>query len=142
MPDILLEATIAVSPDKVFTALTEGEALEGWWATQAVAEPKVGSTVEARFGDDAYVHKFEVIDLEPKRRVDWICRDSLPEWNGTHMTWELSTAEAGTKILFGHRGWASADGMLPMCSYHWAIYLNSLKHYAETGKGNPYPFVD
>jgi uncharacterized protein YndB with AHSA1/START domain len=70
MPDILLEVTIAAAPDNVFKALTEQQGLEGWWTTHMVAEPNVGSTVQVRFGDDPFVHKFEVIDLEPEHKVE------------------------------------------------------------------------
>lgn|SRR5258708_3623931 len=143
MPDILHEVTIAAAPDKVFEALTQSPGLEAWWATYAVAEPKVGSTIQAFFGDDSVVNNMEVLTLEPARKVEWITRQSsLPEWIDTHITWNLSPTENGTKLLFGQCGYASADGCLAMCSYNWAGYLTSLKDYLEKGKGNPYPFSD
>ena len=49
MADILHEVAIFASPDKVFKALTEQPGIEGWWTPHAVAEPKVGSIVEAHF---------------------------------------------------------------------------------------------
>ena len=51
MHDTLLEATIATSPDKVFKALTEQQELGAWWTTDMIAEPKVGSTLQATFHD-------------------------------------------------------------------------------------------
>jgi uncharacterized protein YndB with AHSA1/START domain len=127
----------------VFKALTERQGLEAWWVTHAIAEPKVGSTIQAFFGHEPFTEKMEVRTLEPDRKVAWITRQSiLPEWIDTHITWDLSLVENGTKILFGQRGYASADGCLAMCSYHWAGYLSSLKDYLEKGKGNPYPFSD
>jgi uncharacterized protein YndB with AHSA1/START domain len=143
MPDILHEVTIEAAPDKVFKALTESQGLESWWATRAIVEPKVGSTVQVVFGAGPVLNKLEVLTLEPDRKVEWIARQSnLPEWIDTHITWDLLPIENGTKIIFGHRGYASADGCLPMCSYQWAFYLTSLKNYLETGKGNPYPYAD
>jgi len=139
---ILHEMTIAATPDQIFKALTEPQVLEAWWATHAVGEPKVGSMVQLRFGNEQSANgmeMLEVITLEPGRKVEWLDRQSLlPEWVGTRITWELSPIENGTKILFGQRGYASAEGCLAMCSYHWAGYLTSLKAYLETGKGNPY----
>ena len=139
MADILHEVVIAAAPDQVYKAITEASGLESWWATHAVAEPKVGTTLEVRFGDNPIVNKMDVIDLEPGRKIEWLTRQSnLPEWVDTHIVWELSPIENGTKIRFGQRGYASAEGCLAMCSYHWAGYLTSLKDFLETGKGNPY----
>ena len=141
MPDILHEVTIAASPDQVFKAITEQQGLAAWWTTHIVAEPKVGSMIEARFFDGRSVHNMEVLTLEPGRKVGWITRQSfLPDWPETRVTWSLSPIQAGTKILFGQRGFASADGSLPKVSYGWAVYLTSLKEYLEKGKGNPHAY--
>ena|SRR5258706_5412009 len=135
--DILHEVTIATAPNKVFKAITEQKGLAAWWTTHAVAEPKVGTTAEFSFMGGQFVIKMEVARLEPARKVEWITRQGAPDWNGTHVTWDLTPADNGTKILFGHRGFASADGSLPNTSYNWAVYLTSLKGYLEKGKGNP-----
>lgn len=141
MPDILHEVTIAATPDKVFEAITEPKGLEAWWATHAIAEPKVGSMVQVSFGNHEFLTHLEVLVLEAERKVEWLARQSpLSEWNDTHITWDLSPVEQSTKLLFGHHGYASADGVLALSSYHWAVYFMSMKDYLETGKGNPYPF--
>src|SRR5579859_1323608 len=131
MPDILHKVMIAAAPERVFQALTQSQGVAAWWTPYAAAEPEVGSTVELRFGDDSFVHIFKVLTLEAKK-VEWLTLQSLPEWNGTHLIWELSPAEEGTNVLFAHRGWASTEGLLPFSSYHWALYLTSLKDYLET----------
>jgi uncharacterized protein YndB with AHSA1/START domain len=137
MPDILHEVTIAAAPDKVFKALTEGQGLEAWWTPHAAAEPKVGSTVQVSFRDGQFVVKMDVAKLESGRKVEWIIQQGVPDWRGTHVTWDLSPLGKGTKVLFGHRGFASADGSLPGASYNWAFYLTSLVDYLEMGNGNP-----
>ena len=141
MHDILLESTIAAAPDKVFRALTEQQGIEAWWAPRVVAEPKVGSTVEATFhvgSPQQFVIKMEVSNLEAVRKVEWLPRQGAPEWHGTHITWDLAPVEQGTKVLFSQCGFAidSADGNLPGRD-GWDFYLSSLKDYLETGKGNP-----
>ena len=139
MYDILHEVNIAEAPDKVYEAITESKGLEAWWAPQALAEPRVGSTVQARFADGHFVITMDVAALEPTRKVEWIIQEGLAEWQGTHVTWDLVPAVVGkgTKVLFGHRGFASTDGPLPAASYDWAFYLTSLVEYLETGKGTP-----
>lgn len=134
MPDVLLEVTIAATPDKVFKALTEQPGLEAWWTKPIVAEPKVGSMIEASFNGRQAVLKMEVVTLEPAHKVGWSIRQGLTDWGGTHFTWDLSPVEKGTKLLFGYRGLAaSADPWLPSLSYSWAVNLTRLKDYLEKG---------
>ena len=140
MPDILHEVTIEVAPEKVFKALTEQQALAGWWTTHTVAEPKVGSISEFSFMGGQFVIKMEVSRLDPAHKVAWMTKQGAPDWSGTRVTWDLAPVDTGTKILFGHRDFASADGSLPSTSYNWANYLTSLKDYLEKGKGNPHTY--
>ena len=62
----------------------------------------------------------------------------VPDWPGTRVTWDLTPVEGGTKLLFGHRDFASCEGSLPMTGFNWAWYIISLKKYAETGTGSPH----
>ncbi len=142
MPDIVLELTIAAAPDKVFKALTEQQGLEAWWTTHMVAEPKVGSALEAflkggQTGGQSVI-KMEMRTLEPDCKVVWGVLERVAGWGGSQFTWDLSPVENGTKVLFGYRDFpASADGNLPWLTYGWAVNLTSLKDYLEKGKGNP-----
>ncbi len=141
MHDILLDSTIAATPEKVFRALTEQQRMEAWWAPQVVTEPKVGSMVEATFhvgSPQQFVIKMEVSNLEVSHKVEWIPRQGAPEWIGTHIIWDLAPFDQGTRVVFRQRGFAidSADGNLPGRD-GWDFYLGSLKDYLETGKGNP-----
>ena len=138
MPDILLELTIAAASDKVFKALTEQHGLEAWWTTHMVAEPKVGSPVEAYLRGGQQVIKMEMRTLEPGRKVVWGILERVAGWGGSQFTWDLSPVENGTKILFGYRDLLdAATSNLPSLTYAWAVNLTSLKDYLEKGKGNP-----
>lgn len=141
MHDIVLEVAIAAAPDKVFKALTEQREVEGWWSPLVAAEPKAGSTLQATFhggSDHEFVIKMEVVNLEPAHKVEWIPKKGAPEWNGTHITWELMPLERGTNVLFAQRNFTldSPDGNLPGRD-GWVFYLSSLKDFLESGKGNP-----
>lgn len=137
MPDILHEVVIEGAPDKVYRALTEQSGLASWWTTHAAAEPKVGTIGEFQFEGGKFVIKMQVDALEPGRRVDWKTVQGAPDWGGTRVTWDLTPVENGTKVLVGHRDYPSYDGTFASVSYHWAMYLTSLKAYVETGRGNP-----
>ena len=137
MPDILHEVAIFATPDKVFKALTEKRGIEGWWTPYAVAEPKVGSLVEAHFANDRFIVKMQVVALEPERKVEWNFQQGDPEWDGTNITWDITPTTKGSRLLFGHRGFASANGSMPATNYNWGFYITSLINYLEKGTGNP-----
>jgi uncharacterized protein YndB with AHSA1/START domain len=137
MPDILHEVTIQGSPEKVYDALTHQEGLESWWTTNAKAEPKEGTILEFQFHNPDAMFKMEVAKLEPGKKVYWNVLQGAPDWGGTHVTWDLEAVGGGTKVLFGHRDYASYGGSFASVSYSWAWFLTSLKMYIETGQGTP-----
>ena len=144
MPDILIQVTIAAAPEKVYEAITQH--LNDWWDPDAISGAKVGSIVQPHSDNAAvrgggFATKLEVVTLEPARKIEWLTRQGVPDWSGTRVTWDVSPVEnidpKGTQLLFGHRGFASAEGGYPRYTYSWAYYLVSLKAYLETGKGQP-----
>ncbi|MEZ4672141.1 MAG: SRPBCC domain-containing protein [Anaerolineae bacterium] len=137
MPDILHELTIEGKPEAVYKAITEQDGLSSWWTVHATAQPKVGAVDEFRFGGGQIVMKMEVSKLEPGKAVQWKALQGAPDWGGTQVTWDLTPIETGTKLLFGHRDYASTEGSFASVSYQWAWFLTSLKSYIETGKGTP-----
>jgi len=138
MPDILHEVTIQGAPDKIYEAITQQNGLRGWWTTQATAQPAVGSVSEFKFYGGQVAMQFKVDALEPAHRVAWSALSGVPDWLGTHVTFDLTPVENGTKLLFGHRDFASYDGSYAMTNFNWGWYLISLKRYIETGKGEPH----
>ena len=137
MPDILHELMIEGKPDAIYKAITEQAGLAGWWTVHATAQPKVGAVDEFGFQGGQVVMKMEVAKLEPGKAVQWKVLQGAPDWGGTQVTWDLTPGDAGTKVLFGHRNYASTEGSFASVSYPWAWFLTSLKAYIETGKGTP-----
>jgi uncharacterized protein YndB with AHSA1/START domain len=138
MPNILHEVTIEAPADKVYKALTEQAGLAAWWTHHTKAEPRVGSIAEFGFYGGQAVFKMKIDTLEPGSTVNWSVQGGgPPDWANTRVTWDLSTEENGTKVLLGHRGFASEDGSFANTNYNWGWFLTSLKSYIETGKGTP-----
>jgi len=137
MADILHEVEINTSPTKVYEAITQQQGLASWWTTDTKAKPEVGSISEFGFDGGKFLIKMEVAALEPNHKVEWKSRLGAPDWDGTYVTWELTSVAGGTKLLFGHRNYASTDGSYASVNYNWGKYLSSLKDYLETGKGSP-----
>ena len=140
--DILHEVTIDAPPAKVYEALTEQSGLQAWWTEHATAETQVGSVSEFSFYGGAVVFKLSVDKLEPNGKVYWGVQQGAPGWDNTRITWDLTAAEDKTKVLLGHRRWASTDGLYASSSYNWAWYMTSLKTYLETGAGTPHTDAD
>ena len=138
MADILHEVTIAAPPDTIYKAITEQNGLRSWWTQQATAKPQVGTVSEFGFYGGQVLMQLEVTDLTPSQHAEWKSISGVPDWQGTRVTWDLTPVENGTKLLFGHRNFASTDGSYAMTNFNWGWYLISLKRYAETGTGSPH----
>ena len=83
--------------------------------------------------------KFDLVKLEPGKRVQWRFTAGPEEWVGTDLTFELSRDGDQTLIVFGHCNWREAVEFMAHCSMKWATFLLSLRELLETGKGKPSP---
>lgn len=143
MSAIVTERTIAATPQSVFNALTKPDEIARRWSDEARVKPEVGSLGEFRFRHPAGVLQFEVAELEQDEKVSWISRQGSPYWAGTSVTWQLTSVQNGTNVLFTHDGFAQAEEVYEQTRGNWEYFLDSLKSYLETGKGTPGfpPFV-
>ncbi len=62
----------------------------------------------------------------------------MDDWIGTHVGFDLSPADGGTKVRFHHRGWATQSGHFRISSYCWAQLLHLLKRWVEAGEVLPH----
>lgn len=139
MPDVLLEVMVEAPAEQVYQAITDQAGLAGWWTTNSKAQAKEGTTSEFTF-PDGFVIKMHVDKLDKANHaVKWTAVQGAPDWGGTVVTWNLTPVENGTKVVLGHRNYASYDGSYASVAYNWATFLTSLKKYVETGEGTPVP---
>lgn len=137
MYDIKHLVTIDAPISVVYMALTEQEGLAGWWTTDTVANPRVGSIAGFRFGDQ-YHNTMRIEVLEPDSRVEWVCLDGNPEWVDTTIVFALEAQDGSTVLRFTHGAWREMTDFFGACNYNWGFYMRSLKAYCETGKGTPF----
>ena len=128
MPDILHRVGIKSSPSAVYGALSTIEGLAGWWTRTTRGDGSVGG-----------VFDMKVLELDPPGHVLWEVVDGPAEWIGTRVGFDLKQEDDHTIVLFRHRGWKEPVEFMHHCSTKWAVFLMSLKAYAETGTGTPYP---
>jgi uncharacterized protein YndB with AHSA1/START domain len=143
MVDIIHRMGIRAPLSKVYAALSTVEGIAGWWTRDTSGESRPGGNVKvvfrSRAGDEIGKMVFEVIELNPNKKVQWRFESGPEEWIGTDVTFTLSEAGDQTLISFGHRNWREAVEFTAHCSMKWATFLLSLKQLVETGKGRPAP---
>lgn len=137
MTEILHKILTKTTSDRVYTCLTAVGSLAGWWTSTTTGESAPGEALNFHFGE--HVARMRVEALEPNRRVVWRCTDASSEWIDTLLTFELTEEQGGTLLRFGHRNWKEGSDFFAHCSMKWATFLLSLREFAETGKGRPYP---
>jgi uncharacterized protein YndB with AHSA1/START domain len=139
MVDILHRIGITASPEDVTKALTTIPGLAGWWTDDTQGDEAVGGVITFHFPVAGGSFSMKVLDVEPGKLVRWAVVDGPEEWIGTHVSFELSTADDYTIVLFKHEGWKEPVEFMYHCSTKWGSYLLSLKKYVETGQGDPAP---
>jgi uncharacterized protein YndB with AHSA1/START domain len=143
MVDIIHRIGIKASSQKVYEALSSIHGLSHWWTENVEGKEQIGGNISFTFkeknGEIKGTMVMEVLTLKPSAEVRWRCKEGPDEWIGTEITFELSRADNQTIILFGHRNWREAVEFTAHCSMKWAVFLQSLREYVETGKGRPSP---
>lgn len=138
MPDIRHLLRINASTEKVYNAITTQEGLSGWWCPDTMAKPEEDSVARFTFGPE-YFKEMKITELKPAKRVKWFCLAAYEEWIGTTITFELQSSGKSTTLAFQHDNWKKYTEEFAACSYHWAMFLRSLRLLCETGKGQPSP---
>ena len=137
MPSIKHYLPIKAHPEKVYNAITKTGGLCGWWTVEAKADERVGGTAEFVFGE-RYYNKMRISNLEPDKKLEWVCLEGDKEWIGTTFLFDLEEKDGSTILRFSHNNWKEDTDFFASCNYNWGYYLKSLKQYCETGEGTPF----
>ena len=135
MADIRMNVSIKAAPQIVYNAITSQEGLANWWAKQTTAKREVGFVNVFTFGK--FRNEMKVTKLVPEKRVEWECINSIEEWIGTGIYFDLEEKEGRTILRFTHGGWKEVTDTFAGCTYDWARFMTSLKSLCETGSGTP-----
>lgn len=136
--------TINNSSKKAYRALTEN--IKDWWTSDFEGKSDAENEVfTVRFEKTFKV--MEVIQLVKDENVVWRCEDSLidmeelhnkSEWTGTIIEWNIKVNDKKTVISITHKGLRPQIECYDVCEKGWHSFLNSLRLYLETGKGQPF----
>ncbi|MGH7685764.1 MAG: hypothetical protein ACREN2_02960 [Candidatus Dormibacteria bacterium] len=137
--NITLAVDVAADADHVFDILSTREGQRGFWT----ADCDVASD-QARFGfPDVPIDLVTDVTARPATLVRMRVRTGFPFWEGSTWEWELgpaSRAKSGTSVLFRQYGFGDgyAEIDLGHTAQTWALILDRLRKFAETG--DPQPF--
>lgn len=148
MHDIVHELTIDATPARVFQAVATAPGLAAWFATTveleggggaSTAEPAEGDVLvvgePSADGDPAY--RFRIDTLDPPEDdtpalAHLTCLGGPEEWPDTQIAFRIEAEDGeGTVLRFWHGGWEFEDGVLPRCSFQWAMDLDRLRRVLE-----------
>ena len=139
--DFCSTKTFAAAPDAVFSALTDVDALTGWWAP-AGGGADAGATLRFLMGDQEVVMRVEAADRPSRVRWRVLVCEPAADWVGTAITFDLAPVGIGTELRFRHHGLNPGLECFETCEAGWTPYLTSLVDYVDRGAGRPNPAAD
>lgn len=133
MPEIRHNVIIKTTPEKIYEAITSEEGLANWWAKQTIAKPELGFVKIFTFG--TFRNEMKVTMLNPNKKVEWHCINSIEEWIDTDISFDLEEKDGRIILRFVHSGWRGVTDTFAGCNYDWGRFMTSLKLFCETGTG-------
>lgn len=137
MIPIKLLMHINSSKEKVFKALTETNELSKWYTTIVKGDFKLGEIITFEFVNFAEF-KFKVISLTQNESVYLEIVESKFDNVGHVMKYELDENDGKTRVRYTYEGFSEMDDSYSNMNYSSAKYLESLRQYCQTGKGEAF----
>lgn len=120
----------------IFDALSTLKGLRNWWTKDTNGDTKENGIIQFRFGE--YGPDMKVKTLKPGEIVKWECTGGSEDWIGTTIQFKLDEHDGKTRVRFTHSGWENDGDFYAACSFTWGRYLESLRRYCQTGKGEAF----
>ena len=123
--------------EMVFKALTETNELSKWYTTIVKGDLKLGKIITFEFVNFAEI-KFKVISLTQNESVYLEIVESKFDNVGHVMKYELDENDGKTRVRYTYEGFSEMDDSYSNMNYSSAKYLESLRQYCQTGKGEAF----
>ena len=138
-PEFVYVTYISTTPQKLWSALTEGELTRQYWGGEQSSDWKAGSRWEhRRNGSERKLAILgDVIESDPPRRLvlSWADpkeRDRKASYS--RVTFDIEPVEGKVRLTVMHEG--LEPEMLRNISGGWPLVLSNLKTFLETGKSS------
>ncbi|HEU0030416.1 MAG TPA: SRPBCC domain-containing protein [Kofleriaceae bacterium] len=123
---------------RIVEALTTQSGIEGWWTTDTDVCDREATFRFGKQGDLVEV-RFAIEDKTASRvALTCIAETNNADWLGTELVFALSPIAGGTRVALVHAGYPAKNEVYANCVEGWAFFLDSLKRYLETGRGEPH----
>jgi uncharacterized protein YndB with AHSA1/START domain len=128
---------INASNQKVFEAISTLDGLANWWTVQTLGNASVHQVLQFNFGE-MEGPQMKVVEIIPNQKIIWECVASPFGWVGHVFTFSLDNNDGKTRVRFSHEGWEIQDDFYAACCFSWARYMESLRQYCQTGRGEAF----
>jgi len=125
------------SKEKVYSALTKSSELSKWYATIVNGDFKLNGIINVEFINLAEF-KFKVVDLTQNKSVHLEIVESKFDNVGHLMKYDLDENDGKTRVRYTYEGFSEMDDSYSNMNYSSAKYLESLRQYCQTGKGEAF----
>ena len=137
MIPIKLLMHINSTKEKVFKALTESNELSEWYTTVVNGKFKLNQIISFEFVNFAKF-KFKVIAIIQNESVYLEIVESEFDNVGHMMKYDLDENDGKTRVRYTYEGFDEMDDSYANMNYSSAKYLESLRQYCQTGKGEAF----
>lgn len=138
MSDYQKTIRVQANPDALFDAITTPAGLAAWW-TDVTGDGGTGGELSFTFDPPEPL----VIHVDQATRplsVRWtvISCDFLPDWVGTRPAFTIVPVDGdASELQVHHQGLTRELDCIDQCTRGWNHFLESLRHYVESGLGMP-----
>lgn len=139
-PGFVYVTYIATTPEKVWSALTDGEATRQYWRHDNVSDWQPGSKWEHR-RSDGEKGKVDIVgkvveSVPPRRLVVTWGRPGEETNTAKHsrVTYEIEPVASAVRLVVTHDQLEADTDMAQSISKGWPMVLSSLKSFVETGR--------
>lgn len=138
LPDYVYTIYIAAPPERVWSALTDGELTKAYWGHENRSDWRQGSRWEMiRNGNGVVDVAGHVLEVDPPRRLvtSWVDPQYEDEPGRTsRVTYELAANGADTRLTVTHSELPN-QSVRDAISGGWPLVLSSMKSLLEKGEG-------
>ena len=123
--------------EEVFKALTLSNELSKWYTTIVKGVFVLNEIITFEFVNFAEF-KFKVIGIRQNESVHLEIVESEFDNVGHIMKYDLDENDGKTRVRYTHEGFVEMDDFYANMNYSSAKYLESLRQYCQTGKGEAF----
>src|SRR5688572_22606700 len=129
---------ISSTPARLLEALTTKDGIKGWWTNDVDCDAEKREATFRFDKNGGEVASTFRLDTADDGCVVMTCTAASHGWLHTTLVFRMQAQGNKTRVALVHAGYAAKDELYENCTKGWAYFLESLKQYAETGKGTPH----